>query len=378
MEYVQNLIQNVKQTLLNENTKLIEEKIKEEAKLKASSQNNFESEINNRIKLISNKLNSICNFLELKDEEIANSKSKNLSKSILQNLTTAGFISKEGFEKELNQLPIKFLNNLLQNNENFINIIIDKVKEHISNETKKSLDNFENKIEEQVTQQCQKNETYFNKFLDDKIQKIDISKNQTIQDQFKLMERQILNNLDNQPILKNCLLKELKNFSSEITTKILPDSIKSDENPFKKQLIVLISQIITKAESKFIEDFEEKLSPMECRLQSNEKMLENDKIKLKHLETFYNEINNKVEDLKLEYKEFQTNFNSKIEEKINEINLNNSTSLKTSLEEQCEYGLKFQGRSYSKNLLNSGNYKINRKNVEVENKAINNFITSYE
>jgi len=117
---------------------------------------------------------------------------------------------------------------------------------------------------------------------------------------------------------------------------------------------------------------------MECRLQSNEKMLENDKIKLKHLETFYNEINNKVEDLKLEYKEFQTNFNSKIEEKINEINLNNSTSLKTSLEEQCEYGLKFQGRSYSKNLLNSGNYKINRKNVEVENKAINNFITSYE
>ena len=163
------------------------------------------------------------------------------------------------------------------------------------------------------------------------------------------MERQILNNLDNQPILKNCLLKELKNFSSEITTKILPDSIKSDENPFKKQLIVLISQIITKAESKFIEDFEEKLSPMECRLQSNEKMLENDKIKLKHLETFYNEINNKVEDLKLEYKEFQTNFNSKIEEKINEINLNNSTSLKTSLEEQCEYGLKFQGISYSKN-----------------------------
>ena len=375
MEYVQNLIQNVKQTLLNENTKLIEEKIKEEAKLKAVSQNNFESEINNRIKLISNKLNSICNFLELKDEEIANSKSKNLSKSILQNLTTAGFISKEGFEKELNQLPIKFLNNLLQNNENFINIIIDKVKEHISNETKKSLDNFENKIEEQVTQQCQKNETYFNKFLDDKIQKIGISKNQTIQDQFKLIENKIINSLLDHPNFKNFLQKESQNFSSEDTSSILSKSIKTEEKPSSFDIFQL-SQKISKVEENIIRNFDGKFSNIERRCTTNENIKENDKNKLRNLEASLNEFVQKVSEIKLEL-EIQSSFTTNIEEKMNyfeekmkEINANHLKIFKK-FDEQFEKILKSQGKAYSK-IINSENIFFDGNNKESKSKITNN------
>ena len=317
LDLVQNMIKNLKFSIFQECKTLMEAKMNEEAKSKAESQKNFENEMNDKLNFLSSKSKLIFKFLGLKEEEIGNIKHNNLTNLMQQNLNKSGFITKDQFEREFNLLPSKISNCLIQNTENTLNIITDKVNQQIQKNIQDRLENFENKIDKKSKEQ-----------------------------QFKEFTQYLINDLKNE----------------------------IEESPFKDELVTLILTMISKSEVNMNANFERFLN-MEFKCQSVEKIFHRQEAefmkiqeKLEHMKTEYIEFEN---NLALKVEESMDKFRKS----LNEMNLYNYQSLK-SFDEQFESIFKGLGCSYNK-IINSDNFKIAKELKELEIKKKNNITSDH-
>ena len=169
-------------------------------------------------------------------------------------------------------------------------------------------------MKEQITQQNTNHEIHLNQVVEDKLIQNDLLKNESMKNQFDLMESHMINKVDDNPNLQKYIQNEFNNFNSEITSVTLPNSIKSGENPFQKELTLLILQLISESKRNIIEETEGKFSKIEAKLQESTKTVENDQIKIENLAIIFNEAFKQIENIKLESRELNHDVDLKVED----------------------------------------------------------------